>query len=329
MQFRENRAGLETRASSALLFLFEVYPVQDLVLISYLGTVLALVIRRPAASNPAHCAHLIYGALAAILLGAFASRAPLIRWPVARAALYRIAILGVLLGNYLMLRDVLPVVRPDSVDANLYDLDLRIFGVEPALWLERFNTHATVEWFAFFYFSYFSIAIVYMIAVIWLRAPDRATTELAIGTTLVFSLGQLGYMAVPGVGPGQFLAAEFHGPLHGGFFWGCVGRVVSAGSAMKDIFPSLHTAVPTLLTWFAVRRARTNRRWRLPALATGFFAANIIVSTMLLRWHYAVDVVAGLALGCGVGWLSPRIAAREARERRRAGMRHPWNFADN
>jgi len=95
---------------------------------------------------------------------------------------------------------------------------------------------------------------------------------------------------------------------------------------MKDIFPSLHTAVPTWLTCFAVGRARKNRRWWLPAIVTGFFAANIIVSTMLLRWHYAIDVVAGLFLGCTAGWLAPRIAAREARERSLMGMRQPWNF---
>src|SRR5262249_42300357 len=157
-------------------------------------------------------------------------------------------------------------------------------GIEPALWLERYNRLPIVEYFAFFYFSYFALCVTYLLAVGCLLRGSTRTSEFAIGTFIVFCVGQLGYMAVPAVGPIRYLESSFAGPLQGGFFWGCVTATVQAGSAMKDVFPSLHTAVPTWITLYGLRCARTDLRWRWPARITGFFAFNIVISTMLLRW---------------------------------------------
>jgi len=129
---------------------------------------------------------------------------------------------GDLVADYLMLRDLLPAVRPDSVDEFLWRLDDRLFGLEPSLWLERLNQRPIVEWFSFFYYSYFFIAFTYMLVVIWLIRPGRLTSEFALGTLIVFCVGQLGYLAVPGHGPSLYLESQFQGPVDGGFFWGCV-----------------------------------------------------------------------------------------------------------
>lgn len=72
--------------------------------------------------------------------------------------------------------------------------------------------------------------------------------------------------------------------------------------------------------------ARTDPRWRPVAIITGFFASQIIISTLLLRWHYAIDVVAGLALAGFAAWAAPRIADREAAHRARHALPDPWAF---
>jgi membrane-associated phospholipid phosphatase len=246
---------------------------------------------------------------------------------VVRASIYRASIVGVLVSSYLTLRDFLQLVRQDALDDVLVRADLALFGVEPALWLERFNRRPIVEWFSFFYFSYFAICGLYMLVVVWLTRPARRTTEFALGTLIVFGLGQLGYTAVPGYGPIKYLATQFHGGIDGGFFWGCVWGTVQAGGAMKDIFPSLHTATPLWFALFALHQARSDRRWLWPAGITAFFSANIIFSTMLLRWHYGVDVLAGLTLAIGASVLAPRLAALEEVWRRSAGLDGPWAFA--
>lgn len=243
-----------------------------------------------------------------------------------RAQLYRLALAAVVVDSYLILRDLLPLVRPDTVDATLHAIDEWLFGFSPALWFERFNRRPIVEWFSFFYFSYFWICGGYLLTVLWLLKPGRRTSVFAIGSMLVMFCGQLCYMLVPGYGPLRELAHAYEGPLDGGFFWSCVWQTVQTGSAMKDIFPSLHTAMPTWFTAFALWNARRDPRWRPVATITAFFAINIIISTMLLRWHYAIDIVAGLVLAGAASWAAPRIAAREAVSRRLAGLPPVWRF---
>jgi membrane-associated phospholipid phosphatase len=301
------------------------FTLADVIMFAYLVAMSALVWR--ASPGPARepCAHELYLHVALLIVGCLGARSADLP-PRVSAVFYRIVLAGLLLHNYLMLRDLLPLVRPDSMDSSLLAADVRLFGGEPSLWLERYNRRPIVEWFAFFYFSYFCLALTYFVAVVCLSRASRATAEFAIGTLLVFCIGQLGYIAVPGWGPIRFLADRFASPIHGGFFWALVTQTVRAGSALKDIFPSLHTAVPTWFTCFAVIQARRDPRWRWPAVITGFFAANIIVSTMLLRWHYAIDVCAGLALALTVGALTPRIARAEEAFRARAGLQGSWSF---
>jgi hypothetical protein len=318
-----------TELEGILRALVGIFAFQDVLLLAYLGLTGLMVWSAPSsekASALPGCARVVYVSMAAHAIGCFIARGRP-RLPVLlRAGLYRCSIVGVLISSYLTLRDFLVLVRPDSLDETLVRIDLRLFGVEPALWLERYNQRPIVEWFSFFYFSYFFICTAYMVTVVWLMPPARRTTEFALGTLLVYTIGQLGYTAVPGYGPVTYLKDRFHGAVDGGFFWSCVWSTVQAGGAMKDIFPSLHTAGPFWFTLYALHQSRTDRRWRWPARITGFFSLNIIVSTMLLRWHYGIDVVAGLALALTAAFLAPRLAAFEESWRRSMGFAGPWTF---
>ena len=317
----EDAVRVRARSSASWAKLFTL---QDAIMFGYLLIVWRLVWSSAPGSAQELCARRVYVCVAAIPLGCWIGRGAsgvpqAVRW-----VIYRIALVGVLLENYLMLRDLLPLVRPDSVDDALYQLDLRLFGVEPALWLERLNHRPIVEYFAFFYFSYFFICLTYCITVVWICRGGAQTAEFAIGTLMVYCVGQLGYMVVPAFGPIRYLV--FHGEIQGGLFWGWVSATVEAGSAMKDVFPSLHTAAPTWFTLFALHRAKVDKRWRWPALITGFFAANIVFSTMFLRWHYAIDIVAGLALAITARLLTPRLQRWEAAWRESHGFMQAWSF---
>jgi hypothetical protein len=300
--------------------------VQDAVLGGYLVIMRALVELAGAQPGRAAAARAIEVALLLLGVGVIVGRVLTAVPSGVRAVIYRVSVAGSLLLGYLMLRDVLLVVRSDALDAPLLALDERLLGVTPAIWLERFATPAAVEYFSFFYFSYFALIALFMVAVVWLERPSRHTAVFAIGTLLVFAVGQLVYVLVPGYGPYAHLASRFAAPLPGGFFWSLVQHAVQAGGAMKDIFPSLHTAVPTWLALYAIGRARRDARWRVPAAVTAFFAANIVVSTMFLRWHYAVDVAAGLLLAVGVAAVAPALARWEERRRIRFGHAQPWTF---
>lgn len=299
---------------------------QDVLLIGYLAAVTACLLCAEPNGLRAECIDRNLTAIAILVLAcAFARRVTAVA-PAIRRNVYRAVLVGTVLFNYLSLRTVLPIVRGDSVDKTLLRIDLLLFGVEPALWLERFNVRPVVEWFSFFYFSYFFICLICTATAVWLRRPNRATTEFTLGTALVYCVGQLGYMAVPGFGPVQALRDAYRGPLDGGFFWSCVNSTVQAGGAMKDVFPSLHTAAPLWFTLHAFRCARADRRFFWPAVVSAFFSLNIIVSTMLLRWHYAIDVVAGAALAVSSALLATRLARWEEASRARLGEAAPWSL---
>jgi len=325
-QLLDNLRPAVRREAPATAFGAGQFAVQDLVPLAYLAIIRVLVWL--AAPSPARdlSAWRIDGCILAIVGGALLCRGLTVapRW---RGVAYRLALTVVVIESYLMLRDLLPLLRSGSLDQALLDLDLAVFGVEPAFWLERLNHRPVIEYFSFFYFSYFFLVGAYLVAMLWVLRPGRATCEYAIGSFLVLCLGQLGYLAVPGTGPIHHFADQFAGPVDGGFFWSCVTRTVAAGGALRDIFPSLHTALPTWYALFSWTQARRDPRWRWPAAICTWFALNIMVSTMVLRWHYLVDVLAGLALAAAVAWAAPRIAAWEGRRRRRRGLPPPWSFA--
>jgi hypothetical protein len=241
----------------------------------------------------------------------------------AGSLLYRTTFVGVLLSSYLQLSHILPAVSPWSVDARIYTLDLRLFGFEPSLYLDRFVTPMTTEWFAFFYFLYFLILSVHILPMAYWSRDTLLVGRFATGTLLMFFSAHLLYMLVPGYGPYWYLRSSFHHELAGGPFWRLVQETVDAGGAQKDIFPSLHTAAPTYLAIFSFRhRDRAPFKYSWPVVA--FLATQIIIATMFLRWHYLIDIVAGLTLATTASLLGQRIADWEHAKRERLGLQPVW-----
>lgn len=316
--------GAARRSGRVLRAIGNAWALHDWVLFVYHGAMLALVAAAPREPATSRATLLLLGSWVVLAVAAALARMRSARLPRIRAALYRVVLTGTLVGSYLMLRDILPIVQGRVLDEELHRLDVALFGVEPALWAERFATPAVVEYFAFFYFSYFGLLAVYSLTILGLGAAGSGTAEFTVGTALIYCVGQLGYVAVPGYGPTVHLREAFAAPLQGGFFWRSVETTVASGGALRDIFPSLHTAVPVWFTVFAARRASASPRWRPAVLFTGFFAANIVISTVVLRWHYLVDVVAGLAHAALVAWAAPRLARAEARLRAREGFLPVW-----
>lgn len=253
------------------------------------------------------------------------ARSQVERWRLAADVLYRAGLIGALIASFLQLHLILPAASDRVLDADLYQLDLALFGFEPAESWDRFVTPATTEWFSFFYYSYFFILCLYLLPMAAFERRIRVLSELSAGLLFVVCVGHCVYLAVPGRGPWAYLGGQFHHELQGGFWWPIVRNAVDSvdGSARKDIFPSLHTACPTFLTLFTFRnRAHAPYRYVWPI--TGFFTSQIILATMFLRWHYLIDVVAGLTLAVTAFVLSVAIVPAEATLRAQLGAGPVW-----
>jgi hypothetical protein len=234
---------------------------------------------------------------------------------------YRGVILTSLAGSYFLLRWLLPTARTAAYDRELLHVDRLIFRVEPTVWLERFVTPARTEWFAAFYLSYFAVLTIHVLPMLFLSRERRLVSELGIATVLMMCVGSALYLVVPGFGP--YRTVDYSVALPTGPVQRFLLDTVENAGAMKDIFPSLHTAFPTMFALFAFRhRAQTPWRYTWPVIV--FFACNIIAATIYLRWHYAIDVLAGLAFAGIVSYASPRIAAREETRRMAAGLGPDW-----
>jgi membrane-associated phospholipid phosphatase len=315
--------AVEDRAPTSWASFVNSLASQDWLLLGYLGLIL-LALVFGTGNNRSACLVRVSADLGAYVFVLCLVRLQVLRWGGAAASLlYRVAILATLLGTFFQLREILPAVSPRAVDASIYAFDLRVFGVEPSVFFDRFVNRTTTEWFAFFYFLYFLVLTVHVLPVLfWLR-DDRVLGQFGMGFLMVFLTAHLLYMVVPGWGPYWYLRGTFQHELQGATFWRLVREAVDAGGAQKDIFPSLHTAVPTFIAIFSFRhRQLVPFKYSWPVMA--FVASQIIIATLFLRWHYLVDVVAGLVLATIAALLGPRIADWEAFRRDRMNIQPAW-----
>ena len=292
---------------------------QDLVVAGYL-TVLAIAVLMAHGAGRETSIRLVTADIVGFVIGLFLTRGGILRQgSPANALVYRLTVFLPVFLSYFQLRWILPAVSPHSLDANLLALDLRLFGVEPALAWDRFVTPYTTEWFAFFYFGYFVLLPLHVLPMMFLAKDTARIAHFSLGIILVVVIGHVLYMLVPGWGPYHHLASHFTHPLEGGTFWHLVQATVQGGGAQKDIFPSLHTALPTYFAIFSyLHRRALPFRYTWPLLA--FACSQIILATMFLRWHYLIDIFAGLTLATFAALASHPIVTWEAGHRVRRGV---------
>jgi hypothetical protein len=245
-------------------------------------------------------------------------------YPRAASVLYRVGIGFPVLASFLQLQYILPTAGHAPLDAQLHALDMRVFGLEPAMAWDRFVTPATTDWFAFFYYGYFFLIAVHVLPMLGVVKSGRFLAGFSFGFIWLYCVGHSLYTFVPAYGPYSYLAHGFKHTLEGPLWWPLVRQAVDSvdGGARTDVFPSLHTALPTYLSIFSF----LNRK-RLPFkytwLPLSLFTTQIICATMFLRWHYLIDICAGLALAVSAAFMS-RVALRWDARREEQGGGPAW-----
>jgi hypothetical protein len=265
-------------------------------------------------------------------VGIFLTRGGVLRHgSLGNGLVYRFTLFLSVFLSYFQLRNILPAVSSRAIDADILAFDLNVFGFEPSIAWDRFVTPFTTEWFAFFYFGYFFLLSVHIFPMMLAAKNRDMLAHFSMGIFIVFCTGHLLYMVVPGWGPHHHLAGQFQHELHGGVFWGLVKGTVDAGGAQKDIFPSLHTAAPTYLMFFSFRYRKLSP-FKYTWAPMAFFCLQIIGATMFLRWHYLIDIFAGLALSTTAVLVGERLMAWEKKRRQAFGveptfhlLEYPWS----
>ena len=297
--------------------------VQDILVLGYLLMLNLVVLRAP--DGPARTTQMQHMAALLVFLVAtlFAVRGELLKHRFFAPLSYRLAIYGTVQLSYFLLRDLLPLANTGSLDDELFALGYGLFGFEPAVAMDAIVNPVTTEWFAFFYFLYFFILALHVIPILMFSTRTQLLAEFALGMLLVFCVGHTVYMLVPGYGPYREFAGHFQNALPSDHWVDMVMAAVASGGAQKDIFPSLHTAAPTFIAMFSFRH-RDKVPFKYTWMPLSFVAVNIIIATMFLRWHYVIDVVAGLLLSVTALIVSVRTVRWELVHRAERGLNRIW-----
>ena len=216
---------------------------------------------------------------------------------------------------YTNLHDTIGFVNPHDVHHWLVALDAQIFGVQPCVWAERFISPGLTELMQFLYLNFFWIAPSTSVGLLLQRrfGEFRATTT---GVIACFFIGYALYVAFPAAPPRLVLVAEFTRNLRGypvGFSSLSAEAFSLLPTDSRAAFPSLHTAASSVALVYAWRFLR---RWFWVLLP---FVLGLWVSTIYLRHHYFMDLLAGWALAPVALWIAPRIDSWWAQRQRALG----------
>ena len=194
-------------------------------------------------------------------------------------------------------------INPLLYDDILISWDKWLLGVNPTQWLMNISNPVLTEYLQFSYITYFFLPLFLGIE-IHFRKSRQAFNDFA--GLIVFSLffSYLLYLIMPAVGPrfflhdfattdlelpGIFLAEHFRAFVN----WGgglSPGDINPHLIVNRDCMPSGHTWI-SLMT--IVLAFRNNSRIKYLILVIG---SSLIFSTVYLRYHYVVDVIAGITL---------------------------------
>lgn len=196
----------------------------------------------------------------------------------------------ILLMYYSLWGDATHLLVTHDRDAALIAWDQRLFGFQASVAMQRFVSPLLTAWMEFAYtFHILNIPIV--ACFVYLRRRRERFREMMAGILVITFLGLLGYLLVPAVGPMYTLRDQFTVPLSVPL--DAVNRQIEFmdfARIKRDVFPSLHAGISFVVWLYAWRNSR-----RLFAILAPV-VLSLFVSTVYLRYHYLVDVVAGLLL---------------------------------
>lgn len=295
---------------------------------------------------------LLFAAALGLLVLAFAWRVP--EWPTVAgtclAILVGLPLLGLLRARhpvlpivfvhdwafaplaylfYLLMHAIVGPVRGAWIaDPILIAIDRRVLGTDVAVLLAPFARPWLTELLQVAYTSFYALMLVAGIE-LYATRDFRRFHLYSFSCAVGFLVSFVGYLLVPAVGPrftlfdvatverdlpGLWLTPALRTFVDGG---GLVppglSKAAAAALAPRDVFPSGHTMMTAMAMYWAWR-FRLRSRWGVWPVG-----ALLIVATMYLRYHYAVDVAAGLVLAAACiaatrplhGWITRRVGTKE------------------
>jgi len=189
---------------------------------------------------------------------------------------------------YMELATLNQLLFPGYFDPAVQAWEEAMFGVQLSVaasdWIPN-------RWFSealhFGYVSYYLVVPAALIGA-WRAAGKEGLERVAFTTALGFFLCYLCFAVFPVAGP-RYDFAKITGPPSEGVIFGIVHSILESGSSKGTAFPSSHVAA-TCSAWLSAGAVSRRTLWILAP-----FAVSLTLGTVYGRFHYGIDMVAGLA----------------------------------
>jgi membrane-associated phospholipid phosphatase len=197
-----------------------------------------------------------------------------------------------------------PLLGHPKVDPMLLRWDRALLGETPAVtwepWLRPWLEDLAMADYLFFFYYLIAGPGHYCVCDV------RLFRKCIVGLFTMYGLAFLGYTLMPAGGPHRWMT--FATPLHGPWLLDWVLKPVNGASNSVDAFPSVHLAVAVYLLLFDWRHWRRRFWWVLTPCML------LWLSTMYLRFHYFVDLLAGAGLALVSWWVAEKFEASTCRQ---------------
>jgi len=192
-----------------------------------------------------------------------------------------------------------PLLGYPKADGLLLQWDRALIGETPAAawetWLRPWAEDLAMAGYLFFFY--------YLVA-----GPGhyclrnlRLFRKCIVGLFTMYALAFTGYSVLPAVGPHRWMI--FATPLHGPLILDWTLKPVNDGSTCVDVFPSVHLAASLYLLLFDRKHWQQRFWWVLAPCLLSWFSA------VYLRFHYFVDLLAGVLVALVSWWMAEQYEA--------------------
>lgn len=210
---------------------------------------------------------------------------------------------------YKIVNFYIAVFNPFDRDFVIAHIDrLLFFGKLPSQWIQPYVNPVFDAIFSVAYVSWF--VLLYATALLMMKKSHDAV-RYYLGTAMVtFYIGYTVYYFVPAIGP--VFTVHYTTPI------GALPHLLVMGQTIlsRDCFPSLHTGISIVM---AVSVWRYQRKWSWLYIPLTIL---IVLSTIYLRVHYFLDVVAGASLAIITTQLVPYVVEYWERTRQKVLLQH-------
>lgn len=197
---------------------------------------------------------------------------------------------------------LVPYASPVSRESWLVAADKRIFGSDPTQWTGKTELWPWLtEILQWIYSSFYFLPIVLALRLA-MRKRLKALEDSMLVIVLGFFLSYLGYFLVPARSPYHLFQYPFQ--FEGLFATPWIRATLDRLEGLKyDCFPSGHSQIAMLLAALAWVHDRSGFWWFF-----GPIGVLLPLSTIYLRYHYGVDVLAAVLFATATWWAARRIA---------------------